>query len=148
MLHTSPIRVIVRGLPGFSINYPDGFAHVYLSLADVATQQDDDARARELYQQSLAHWKGSRDKSRIARGLQGLACLAAAAGQQPDGTLRAARLLGAVAALRDPIDLRLWSADFPDEEHTLDNLRTQLGEATFGTAWAEGRAMSLEQAIA
>jgi hypothetical protein len=27
-------------------------------------------------------------------------------------------------------------------------LRTQLGAATFATAWAEGRAMTLEQAIA
>jgi hypothetical protein len=74
----------------------------------------------------------------------GLAGVAAAEGQ-PE---RAARLLGAAQALIENTDAVIGPAERIEVERDLSAVRTQVGEATFTSAWAEGRAMTLEQAIA
>jgi hypothetical protein len=61
---------------------------------------------------------------------------------------RAARLLGAVQALRDAI-----GAPVPPEyraayERTAAAARAALGEEAFTAAWAAGRTLSWEQAVA
>jgi hypothetical protein len=67
-----------------------------------------------------------------------------AAGQ----TERAARLLGADEALREAHTIPIW----PDAGELCDRLvvtaRAALGDETFAAAWAAGRILSLEQAIA
>ena len=65
--------------------------------------------------------------------------------QRPE---QAARVLGAAAALRDEIGVPLPPGDRDAYERDLAAVRTALGEAALVAAWAEGRAMSLEQAIA
>ena len=77
-------------------------------------------------------------------------CLAGAAGvvaaaAQP---VRAARLLGAAEAVREAIGLPLPPATQAGYQHIVEAVRTQLGEGEFRAAWAEGQAMTLEQAIA
>jgi hypothetical protein len=42
----------------------------------------------------------------------------------------------------------LASEDSAEYERTLDNIHTQLDEATIASAWAEGQALTLAQAIA
>jgi hypothetical protein len=70
--------------------------------------------------------------------------VAAAEGQYE----RATQLLGAAAALRETIGAPLS----PGQQSELDNqmalVRTGLAEGCLASAWAEGRAMTLEQAIA
>jgi hypothetical protein len=61
---------------------------------------------------------------------------------------RTARLLGAAEALRAAIGLPLPPAERPDYERTVAAARAQLDEAAFATAWAQGRAMSLDQLVA
>ena len=62
--------------------------------------------------------------------------------------LRATRLLGATEVLVAAGTIRLP----PDEQETYDrtviSARTQLDDEAFAAAWAEGRAMTLEQAVA
>jgi ATP/maltotriose-dependent transcriptional regulator MalT len=68
-----------------------------------------------------------------------------AAQQQPE---RAARLAGAYAALSERLhtpQIPLIEAMFTEE---LTKARAAFGEAAFAAAWAEGRALSLEQATA
>jgi len=62
---------------------------------------------------------------------------------------RAARLLGATEAVREAIQIGL-SAAYPDRieyDRYVAAVRAQLDEAVFAAAWAEGRALTLEQAI-
>jgi hypothetical protein len=66
-------------------------------------------------------------------------------GRQPE---RAARLLGAATALLDAMHSTLNPADRLDYERIVANVQAQLDEASYTTAWAEGRAMTAEQAIA
>ena len=80
--------------------------------------------------------------SEITPVLEALATLASARGQP----LRAARLLGADQALRSRTGRAVDPGDRPDYERTLASVRSQLGEAAFAAAWAEGAALTPEQA--
>ena len=61
---------------------------------------------------------------------------------------RAARLLGASAALREEIGAPLSPITQADHDHAVNASREALGEDAFAAAWAEGSAMTLEEAIA
>ena len=62
-------------------------------------------------------------------------------------TLRAAKLYAAAEALRERFGMRIRIIDRSDHKQNLGNLRTALSKTAFDAAWAEGRAMTLEQAI-
>ncbi|MBI3973469.1 MAG: adenylate/guanylate cyclase domain-containing protein [Chloroflexi bacterium] len=100
--------------------------------------------ALSLHEQSLALQQEAGDRWGIIECLEGLARVAGAQGQLEWG----ARLLGAAEALREAIGAPLPPADRADYDRDVAVVRAGLGEATFATAWAEGRAMSLEQAVA
>jgi hypothetical protein len=78
------------------------------------------------------------------------ACLAGAAAVIRDGghPVEAARLLGAAAAVRETRPSRVFAHEFALIDQDTAATRAALGEEAFAAAWAEGRAMSLEQAIA
>jgi hypothetical protein len=61
---------------------------------------------------------------------------------------RAAHLFGAASALREALGAPLPPPDRPTYDCALESARGQLGKQAFATAWAEGQAMTLEQAIA
>jgi hypothetical protein len=61
---------------------------------------------------------------------------------------RAARLYGASEALSQSIHTRLLVFDHEQFERNVTALREQLDAAALNAAWAEGRAMTLEQAVA
>jgi hypothetical protein len=73
--------------------------------------------------------------------------LAKVAGRQgqPEQT---ARLFGAAQALRDQLETPLILVEQADYEHNLVAVRVALGEDEFAAAWAEGQAMTIEQATA
>jgi hypothetical protein len=81
-------------------------------------------------------------KENIALCLVGLGGVAGAVGQGECG----ARLLSAAESLYDTIGLS-WPEARADFERYMAAARAQLDEATFAAAWAEGRALSLEQAV-
>ena len=84
-----------------------------------------------------------KDQTVMSYVIDGLAEIAAGRGKWN----RAACLCGAVAALR-PANRNDFLFDQRRHERTVVIVRTQLNEATFATMWAEGQAMTLEQAIA
>jgi hypothetical protein len=76
--------------------------------------------------------------------LDGYAGLAAARGQAARGL----RLAGAAAAAREAAGERLWVGEQPELDRWLAPARAALSEPDGAAAWAEGSAMTLEQAIA
>ncbi len=60
---------------------------------------------------------------------------------------QAATLFGAAEALRETIHVVPLPVERIEIEHNIAAARTQLDEATFATAWAEGRTMLAEQAV-
>jgi len=75
--------------------------------------------------------------------LMGFASLAIARGQP----LRAVRLLGAFESLCKVTGYHIEGPERPNYESNLTSLRAQLDESAFESAWAEGAALTLEQAI-
>jgi DNA-binding NarL/FixJ family response regulator len=72
--------------------------------------------------------------------------LAAAAARRGD-PVRSARLCGASQALHESMGARLSAGERAYFEPHLAAARAQLDNATWQTTWAEGRAMTLEQAV-
>jgi hypothetical protein len=83
------------------------------------------------------------DKEVISYTLEVFAALIAVEGE-PE---RAARLYGAAEALREVIGAPLPPNERPRYEREVAAARAQLDEERFRAAWAEGRAMSMEEAI-
>ncbi|OBF91414.1 transcriptional regulator [Mycobacterium sp. 852002-51163_SCH5372311] len=79
-----------------------------------------------------------------ADALECLATLAAAC----EAHRQAARLFGAAQAIRDRNGIARYQIYQSDHDSALDEVRNTLGDNDFGTAWAEGAALSTEAAIA
>jgi non-specific serine/threonine protein kinase len=110
-------------------------------LGRVARSRGDFAAARAHQIEALAVWQAAGMQSGVALSLEALASLVTAQ-QQAE---RAARLFGATEALQALFQLE--PADRADHDQDVAAVRAALGEAACAAAWAEGRAMSLEQAI-
>ncbi len=122
----------------------DGIAWLLYTLGYVALFQGDYGRAASRFVQSLVMRREMGDKVRIAHCLAGLAGVAGAQGRSAP----AARLFGAAAALLDTLGASLNPIGRAVYDRNLVAVRALMDEAAFEAAWAEGRAMSQEQAIA
>jgi tetratricopeptide (TPR) repeat protein len=121
-----------------------GVANVLNNLGIVVRAQGDYERARVLLEESLTLFRELGSQWGIVNALEELAKLAGVKGQRE----RAARLLGAAEALREAIGAPMYLPERSDYEQIVTELRSALGDEAFAVAWAEGRAMTLEQAIA
>jgi non-specific serine/threonine protein kinase len=113
-----------------------------LGLAALSSDDPDGATAR--LEESLVLRRQLGDRRGIAAGLEALAeC--ALAGSSPS---RSARLLGAAQALREETHYSVEPLDRSSHDRRVSATRALLDEASFTAAWAEGRAMTLEQVMA
>src|SRR5437667_2425112 len=83
-------------------------------------------------------------KQPIAISLAGLGAVACTAQQPVTGV----RLLGAAEAMLEAMGAVQDPVDRAEYEQGLAAARVQLDEEAFAKTWAEGRAMSMDQAIA
>ena len=113
------------------------------SLGWVALLRGDSERARVLYAESLGLKREVGDKLVTPGPLEGLACVAEARGEAE----RAARLFGASEALREVMGTPPEPGDSALQEPYLSAARSQLDETSWQEVWAEGRAMTLDEAI-
>jgi tetratricopeptide (TPR) repeat protein len=121
-----------------------GEANVLSNLGEIASAQGDIGQARAYLTRSLLLFRTLNSRSGVAECLERLAGIATT---QSEG-MRAAQLLGAAETLRDTIGVHLSAADRPRYEQVVTVTRMQIDPATFAAAWAAGRALTLEQAIA
>ena len=106
-------------------------------------RQADWPRAVARLGESLAIRREIGDRGGSAWCLERLAEIAVAQGQPEKG----ARLFGAAAALRESIGSAIDPVDQPEYEKNLAALRAQLSPEQFASAWAEGRALTMNKAI-
>ena len=115
-----------------------------ISLGYVALHEHDFVRARALFEKGVSRSRQAGDVGNIATGVTGLAGILAATGKPHP----AAQSLGWVKATLQTRG-EVWN---PTEQLEYDRIlaavRAQLDEATFNTAWAQGRAMTIKQAVA
>jgi tetratricopeptide (TPR) repeat protein len=117
---------------------------VLLTLAEVTQSQGDYSRAMQLYAEGLGHALDVRNLRGVAWCFKGLAELAEATGQAE----RAAWLGGASVGVLESSDEQLEHASDAEYWPDIVALRTRLEAAGLAAAWADGRAMTLEQAVA
>lgn len=113
------------------------------NLGAVVLREGNLARARELFAESLR--LSNEMEQGLLYPLRGFASVAAVQKQMT----RAARLFAAADSLQTEGDLiKMNPADEADYDHYLNLIRAQLDQASFNAAWEEGRAMTVEQAVA
>jgi tetratricopeptide (TPR) repeat protein len=110
----------------------------------LARLQSNHQRAAKFFKEGLSLWQEVGDKRHIAECFEGLAGISADLGRVET----AARLMGTAEAIREMTNSPLPPVDRSNYDRDFILIRSQLGEANFIKAWAEGRAMTLEQAIA
>jgi predicted ATPase len=113
-------------------------------LGRAVSRQRDFSRAGLLYEESLAITRELDRLSIIDAALLGLADLALARSDP----IRAARLLAAAERIREEKSAHHWPADRPEYDALVGAVRAALGEESFEQAWAEGRALTIEQVVA
>ncbi|MDQ5852666.1 MAG: tetratricopeptide repeat protein [Chloroflexota bacterium] len=122
--------------------------HVWLGLARAAGAQPDVDAAVTAYRQALTLLDVDDEMSAsntwpILLGLEGLASVFARSGEVE----RAGRLFGAADGERERLRMAIPSAGEPVHDHYVLQVRAALHGDGYEVAHAEGRAMSLEQAI-
>jgi len=114
----------------------------FLSMA--ALEQGDDARAKGQLIESLTLLRKMEDRWQTAHTLEVFACLAVMQGH----LIRAAHIFGAAEVFREILSAPMLPFQRRFNERGVATLHAQLDAATLASAWAEGRAMTLEQAVA
>jgi predicted ATPase/DNA-binding SARP family transcriptional activator/DNA-binding CsgD family transcriptional regulator len=118
-------------------------AAALLGLGIAATLRGEPSEAEAPLKESLAIGLELENRTDMAEVLEGLAEAAGALGQD----LRAARLWGAAAALRKETGVNWASAERTLHEPQLSAARARLDEPAWEAAFAEGQAMTFEEAI-
>jgi DNA-binding CsgD family transcriptional regulator/tetratricopeptide (TPR) repeat protein len=121
-----------------------GTAESLAVLGKVEARQGNYAAARSLYEESLTLSGALGEKWVVAQRLVGLGEVVAAQGK----LAWAAQLWGASEVLRDAIGVPISPIELADYEHAVSYARVHLGEKAFAAAWAQGRSMTPEQALA
>jgi Tetratricopeptide repeat len=123
---------------------PHANSQSLLGLGIVTTRRGDHGRAKTLLEESLVLSRRLGSMVNVAECLETLAEMAGTLGAAP----RAARLWGAADALREATGSPWMSFEKSLHEPYLAAARPGMDEADWTKAWDEGRAMSLEDAIA
>ncbi len=113
-------------------------------LGQVALRQGDRERAAATLRDSLRLAAEVGENYWLAESLEGLAAVAEAS----DEVVRAVRLVAAADAMRRRIAGPVQRGQQAEYESFLEALRSQLDEATFDSAWADGQQLTAKQAIA
>ncbi len=113
------------------------------TLGSVALREKDWNRAVARLGESLDMRREIGDKSGSAWCLERLAEMVTAQGHGE----AAVRVFSAAAALRTSIGSVVDPVDQPESASELAALRAQLGEEQFAASWADGRALTMDEAI-
>ncbi len=113
-------------------------------LGRASCRMGDQTAALAAYREALALRHELGDKLGVAECCEGLGEVALAQGV-PE---RAARLYAAAEAIREQIGSPVMPVDRPAYELALAGMRTQLDPRRFTDLWAEGRALTIDAAVA
>lgn len=117
---------------------------VLMGMSRVDRLRGHAARARTLIVEAMHAFGEVGDVGQIPQTLHVLASLEADDGQ----LARAVRLAAAAAKLGEVLGSRPWPVTLRERDAWLGPARGALGDEAFARAWAEGQAMTREQAVA
>ncbi len=144
--HGRAKRLAERGLAlSREVGERQAISTALYTLATLAQAERDHERARDLFEEGLPVSAELGNETDVAHYLEGLAAVAAAEGR----IVRAARLWGAEEALLEKIEVGVhtYVPDRSLHQSQITAARARLSGEAFAAAWAEGRAISPEQAV-
>ncbi len=112
-------------------------------LGHLARYQGDIKQAKKIYHETIASWRDLGNRSAIAHELECFGFISIAE-EEPQ---RAIKLFGAAEALREKIKAQMTDQERIEYDQAVAQVRGLLDEKEFDELWAEGRLMSMEQAI-
>jgi len=112
-------------------------------LGHIARHTGDMTQARRIYQETIKGFQDLGNRSAIAHQLECFAFIAISE-EEPQ---RAAKLFGTAEALRERINAPMTDQERIEYDQAAAQLRSLLAETEFNSLWAEGRALTIEQAI-
>jgi tetratricopeptide (TPR) repeat protein len=138
---------------GREMGIPTRIAGPLSGLGHLARDRGDVAAARTLWRESIEILRQVGDRRGVAHLLEGFASLELARpGHKPrvmaGAPQRAARLLATADILREAAGVPRSANERARYEDDLTRVRADLGEPLFDEAWAAGRAMTLDEAVA
>jgi len=113
------------------------------AMAHIARQIGNFEEALALYRETLPDWQKIGHRGAVAHQLE---CFAFIAKAQEQGE-RAVKLMSAAEALREASNSPMTPQERIEYANEVANLRAGMDEKTFVSFWAEGRSMTMEQAI-
>jgi tetratricopeptide (TPR) repeat protein len=112
-------------------------------LGHIARHTGDLNQAKKIYNETIIGWQDLGHRPAIANQLECFAFIAITE-EEPR---RALKLLGAAEALREKISSPMANYEVMEYNKEVAQLRTMLVEEEFNALWAEGKSMTMEQAI-
>jgi predicted ATPase/class 3 adenylate cyclase len=100
-------------------------------------------KAESMYRETILEWQRLGHRAAVANQLECFAFIAKAH-EQPE---RAIKLLGAAERLREIIKIDMSDMERVEYDREVADLKANIGEKEFTLLWAEGRSMTMEQAI-
>ena len=121
-----------------------GISHSLSMLGLVLVEARDHDGSRRLVAESVEIERTTGDRPGLVFNLEICAGLAAAERRRE----RAVRLYACASVLRESVGSHPAEVGWPDHARHVADLRAELGEEAFNEAWAQGRAMTLDESVA
>ena len=112
-------------------------------LGHIARYTGDLARAKSFYRETIIGWQNIGNRGAIAHELESFAAIAVAEGEPQ----HALKLLGAAEALRERSNSPMTDFERVEYDQLVIHARSMLNEIESNSLWAEGRSLTIEQAI-
>ncbi len=122
-------------------------------LADLARKEGDLVNANRLYRVTITGWRDSGRPEASVRTMESLAYVAHALVQEEEKDRRfsllvyAAKIMGSADAIRQIINRPVNFVDIEEYERELDEIKQELGEIEFESAWQAGQSLDLDDAV-
>jgi predicted ATPase/class 3 adenylate cyclase len=147
--HAGARRMLEEGLSiARDLGHDRLLAAALHNMAYLALHEREIEASKAMFAESLRLHRGLGRNLEVSMNLSGFAALALAQGEHEE----AARLYGCSEALREAVGLALDRFDRLEfvlgQEDRIARTRTALGDAAFDRAWAMGRSLTREQALA
>lgn len=124
------------GHKGFMSVMTTEIAHVERALGNYSN-------AKKTYKETIKDFQDVGNRPAVAHQLECFAMIAIVEEEQQ----RAAKLFGAAEAIRELTGHKPTDEEQAEEAQFISRLHSMLSEAEFNTLWAEGKSMTMEQAI-
>jgi tetratricopeptide (TPR) repeat protein len=112
-------------------------------LAHILRYEGKHTEALAAYRETIKDWQRMGHRAAIAHQLESVAFI----NKAMEETDKAVQLLGAAERLREIIEINMTPQEHDEYEKEAADLKANMDEKDFKSLWAEGRSMSMDEAI-